>query len=315
MRMNKGIKVVLGIIGAWLLLGIGLIIGLNIRKEKYTPVMVLTTEKSWHIEGSEIAALTEENFWKFARASYILVGDYPNYDFCKIVSEVPRNDYNYENFYIDDESDKMYYHDESGNRISRIVIDVSSYQTYIDWEKIKAAGVDMAILRVGYRGYGTGKIVEDDMFRSHCEGALEAGLQVGVYFFSQAINYDEGVEEARFALDIISEYDIRGPVVIDTEYVYDDNTRTEGLDVTSRTDGIVGFCDTVKNAGYRPMIYANRNWFAQSLDMTRLGAYELWLAYYSNGFDFPYKIAGWQFTGNGTIDGINGDVDLNVWME
>lgn len=316
MRKNKKmIQVILAVIAAWIMLGIGILIGIKIDKDRYNPVAVITTQKSWTITRGEEGDLVEDNFWRFARMSYILVGDYPDYQFYKIVSEVPRNDFDAENFYIEDGTDKMYYHDDQGNRTSSIVIDVSTFQTYIDWEAVKSAGVNMAIIRVAYRGYGTGRILEDDLFRDHIEGALDAGLKVGVYFFSQAINYAEGVEEAQFTLDIIREYDVQGPVVIDTEYVYADDTRTENLGVDERTDGIVGFCETVKAAGYEPMIYASRNWFAQALDMTRLGDYKLWLAFYSNSFAFPYEIAGWQYTGNGTIDGINGDVDLNVWFD
>lgn len=310
---KKAIQIIISIIVAWIMLGIGILIGMKINSNKYNPVPVLTTEKTWTVERGEIGDLVEDNFWKFARMSYILVGDYPNYEFYKIVPEVARNNFNAENFYIEEGTDKMYYHDEAGNKKSKIVIDVSTFQAYIDWEAVKAAGVDLAIIRVAYRGYGTGRILEDDLFRTHIEGALEAGLEVGVYFFSQAINYEEGCEEARFALDIIKEYDVKGPVVIDTEYVYADDTRTEDLTVDARTDSVVGFCETVKAAGYDPMIYASRYWFAQALDMTRLGDYKLWLAFYSDSFAFPYQIEGWQYTGNGTIDGIDGDVDLNVW--
>ena len=103
--------------------------------------------------------------------------------------------------------------------------------------------------------------------------------------------------------------------MIDTEEVYADGARTADISNDVRTDGVVGFCETVKNAGYTPMIYSNRNWFVQKLDMTRLGNYKLWLAHYANQPDFPYLYAGWQYTGNGTIAGIGQELDLNVWMD
>ena len=171
------------------------------------------------------------------------------------------------------------------------------------------------MVRVGFRGYGSGKIVLDDMFEEHTDNAIKAGLKVGVYFFSQAVNYDEGVEEARFALDAIRKYRITGPVAIDTEYIDAEDARTADLSIDDRTDGVVGFCETVKQAGYTPMIYASRNWFVQSLDMTRLGDYKLWLAHYTNQTDFPYLYTGWQYTDAGEIPGIYGSVDLNVWFD
>lgn len=315
---NKDIKkIVINAVIALAIFAMGLLVGCLITRGRNTPIAVITTEKNWELgTNQEIKELVEDNFWRFARASYILLGEYPDYDFYKIVKEVPRNNFDTENFYIDDDSDKMYYHDDAGNRKSSIVIDVSTYQVGIDWEAVKASGIDMAIIRVGYRGYGTGAIVEDEQFRNHCEGALAAGLKVGVYFFSQAINSEEGREEARFVLDTIQGYNITGPVVIDTEALYvDEETRTDNLSIDERTDSVVAFCDTVKEAGHTAMIYANRNWFVQNLDMTRLGDYKLWLAFYANSLGFPYQIAGWQYTSEGYVEGIDGYVDLNVWFE
>ena len=153
------------------------------------------------------------------------------------------------------------------------------------------------------------------MFQTHIEGAKAAGIKVGIYFYSQAISYEEGVEEAQFALNLASAYTLDMPVVIDTEEVYADGARTADLSNDARTDSVVGFCETVKSAGYTPMIYSNRNWFVQKLDMTRLGDYKLWLAHYANQPDFPYLYSGWQYTGTGTIAGIGQELDLNVWME
>lgn len=296
---------------------LGLLTGLLIAGRKHRPIAIFVTDKAWELgTNKEVGTLVEDNFWRFARSSYILIGDYPNYQYYKIVNEVPRHNFNIENFYIEEGTDRMYYHDDAGHRESTIVIDVSTFQTDIDWEAVKDSGIDMAIIRVGYRGYGTGALVEDEMFRSHYEGAVDAGVKVGVYFFSQALNTAEGVEEAEFVLDTIKDLKIEGPVVIDSEGLYvDDETRTDGLGIDERTDSVVGFLDTVREAGYEPMIYANRNWFVQELDMKRLGEYKLWLALYANNLAFPYQIAGWQYTSEGHVEGIAEAVDLNVWFQ
>lgn len=312
---DKILKTIIYISAGGILVCIGLIIGLNINLARKNPKLVCVDEYTWILEKDYEAELIEDNFWRFVDASYILVGTPPDCQFYKIVSEVPRHDYDVDNFYIDDGSDAMYYHTEDGARASTIAIDISTYQPYVDWDAVKSAGVEVVMLRVGFRGYGTGRIVLDDMFEEHVVNATEAGLTVGVYFFSQATNYDEGVEEARFTLEAISQYNIKGPVAIDTEYVDAADARTAGLDIESRTDSVVGFCDTIKSAGYIPMVYANRNWFVQCLDMTRLGDYKIWLAHYANQTDFPYLYTGWQYTNAGSIPGISGNVDLNVWFD
>lgn len=312
---NTIIKGLFVIASCILLIAIGVIIGINIRTISRDPAFVSITDKTWTLGEGEEKARIEENYWNFIRASYILIGTPPDCEYYKIVSEVKRHDYEVENFYIDDGSDKMYYHNEEGERVSTLAIDVSAFQSEIDWVAVKAAGVDVAMIRVGYRGYGSGKIVEDDMFRTHIQGALDAGLRVGVYFFSQALNYDEGASEANFVLETIREFDVTCPVVIDTEFLDASDARTNGLDIDSRTDSIVGFCETVEAAGYTAMIYSNRNWFVQSVDMSRLGDYKLWLAHYTNQPDFPYEYIGWQYTDQGTLDGVDGSVDLNVWFK
>lgn len=307
-------KTIIYITSAGMLVCVGIIIGLNIKLSRVKPEYVALAGHSWMMEEDYEGEIINDNFWRFVDASYVLVGMPPDCQFYKIVSEVPRHDYDVESFYAED-GDVIYYHDENGRKASTVAIDLSTFQTDIDWDKVKASGVEVVMVRVGFRGYGSGKIVLDDMFEEHTENAINAGLKVGVYFFSQAVNYDEGVEEARFALDAIREYRITGPVAIDTEYIDAEDARTAELSIDDRTDGVVGFCETVKQAGYTPMIYASRNWFVQCLDMTRLGDYKLWLAHYTNQTDFPYLYTGWQYTDAGEISGISGSVDLNVWFD
>lgn len=298
---------------------IGVVIGVNIgARNKSKPVPVTGSGYTWSLQPGAEAQMIYANFWQFAKASYVLVGDIPNCEFYKIVKEVPRNDFQTDNFSIDegDESTRMYYHADDGSKLSELAVDVSSYQSALDWVALKQAGVTIAFIRAGYRGYGAeGKLVTDEMFQTHIEAAKAAGMKVGIYFYSQALNYDEGVAEAQYALNLVREYALDMPIAIDTEEVYADGARTADLTNDARTDGVVGFCETVKNAGYTPMIYSNRNWFVQKLDMTRLGSYKLWLAHYANQPDFPYLYSGWQYTGTGKISGIDQDLDLNVWME
>lgn len=313
--MNKKVTRILLVIACiFVILAIGFVIGINVKEMDKPKPKAPTNEKGWEIIPDELATKIEENFWSFVKQSYIIVGTPPDCQLYKIVDEVPRHTYSLENFYA--EADGLqYYHDAEGNRISSVAIDVSGYQTNIDWETVRAAGVEVAMLRVGYRGYGTGKIVEDEAFQSHLEGATSQGMRVGVYFYSQAVNYEEGVEEAKFVLDTIKDAQITCPIAIDTEFLEVEEARAYDLDNAARTDAVVGFCETIKAAGYTPMIYSNRNWFAANLDMTRLGDYSLWLAHYSAQPDFPYQFQGWQYTGNGSLAGVEGEVDLNVWFD
>ena len=192
--MNKKTKRIVTIIISLLIANlVALVILINVTINKDKPVFIKTETKSreWTLAPDFEAAMIQSNFWTYVNAAYVVIGSEPNYEFYKIASGVPRNDYEVDNFFIDDTNNLMYYHDVNATRTSRVAVDVSSYQTNVDWEAVKAAGVDVAIIRAGYRGYGTGKIVTDDMFENHIESALEAGLDVGVYFFTQALNYED----------------------------------------------------------------------------------------------------------------------------
>ena len=191
-------------------------------------------------------------------------------------------------------------------------IDVSSHQGVIDWNKVKAAGVDFAMIRVGYRGYGTGAILLDDYFDANMKGAIDAGIHVGVYFFSQAITEEEAREEARFVLEHIKNYNVTYPVAYDMEAIPYDTARTDTLTGRQITNHTIAFCDLVKEAGYKPSVYSNRRTLILKLDLTRLTAYDTWYAAYVGYPDYPYDFKMWQFTDSGSVDGIEGDVDINI---
>lgn len=207
--------------------------------------------------------------------------------------------------------------DEKGVKISRFGIDVSSYQTSIDWEKAAADGVEFAIIRMGYRGYETGKITEDRYFRRNAEGANAAGVDIGVYFYSQAITPEEAAEEADYVINLLSETDVpvTMPVVFDWEFVTDeDPARTDGMTGDIQTDCCKAFCEKIAAAGYSPMYYATVNTALFRYDMGQL-PYPLWIAEYAPKCGFVYDYAMWQYSCSGVVDGIEGLVDLNICIE
>lgn len=206
---------------------------------------------------------------------------------------------------------------ENGKATSKIGVDVSSYQGDIDWKKVKAAGVDFAIVRVGIRGYGSGKLVEDEKFKSNMEGAIGAGLDVGVYFFSQSVTEEEAVEEAKFVCDLIKKYDVKYPVAYDSEKVSSASARTNKakLSANERTDMAIAFCDYVKSRGYEACIYSNKRWFLRYLNLEKLDDYGIWLAQYSSDLSFPFHFGMWQYTDKGKVDGIDGNVDIDIYFD
>ena len=188
-------------------------------------------------------------------------------------------------------------------------IDVSSWQKEIDWEKVKAAGVDFVIIRCGYRGAKTGVLVEDPYFYKNLTGAKEAGIDVGVYFFTQALNETEAVEEASMVLALVGDTELDYPIFIDTENT---NGRADPLDKNTRTAVCDANCKTIERAGKKAGVYASRNWFNTKLDDDRLESHVRWVAEYASTTAYSKRYEMWQYTSSGSIDGINGRVDLDV---
>lgn len=192
-------------------------------------------------------------------------------------------------------------------------IDVSAYQGDINWNQVAVSGIKFAIIRVGYRGYGTGKIVEDTYARENLRDANIAGLKVGAYFFSQALNEQEVEEEVAFLLDILKDYEITMPVVFDWEYI-SDTARTANMDPRTLTDLNLYFCELMEEAGYQPMIYFNPTQAKRLMYLYELEDYPFWLANYTYRMSYPYRFEMWQYTSTGRVPGINGDVDINVML-
>ncbi len=219
--------------------------------------------------------------------------------------------YSWENLNTDDPNNWIYY-DGDGMPASVRGIDVSKYQGDIDWQKVAESGVEFAIIRLGYRGFGEGTLEKDPYYIKNIEGALAAGVKVGVYFFSQAINEQEAVEEADFVLELIKDYEIAYPVVFDTERVKTYDARANSLSRDVRTTMCKVFCDRIREAGYKPMIYANTKYMIMGIDRERLTEYDMWFAYYGSDIRFPYDFQMFQYSESGSIPGISGAVDLNI---
>lgn len=201
---------------------------------------------------------------------------------------------------------------------SELGVDVCSYQGNIDWEQVAAAGVKFAIIRVGGRGWGpAGTLYVDEYAQRNYEGARAAGLKVGAYFFSQAITVREAQEEAQLVLDTIRDWQLEMPVVFDWELIdpaTDPESRTANVDTRTLTDCTLAFCREIEQAGYTPMVYTNLNQYEGRLDPRELMEYPLWVAMYSHRMTFPYRLDMWQYTAEGSVPGIEGPVDLNLYF-
>ena len=199
-------------------------------------------------------------------------------------------------------------------------IDVSAYNGTINWGNVKRSGIDFAMIRVGYRGYGkAGNFREDANFRTNIKAANQLDLPVGIYFVTQAITEAEAIEEANWVLDKIKGYNVKYPIAIDIEEPGlespFDIPRTQNLDKNTRTYLASVFCKTIQNAGYTPIIYTNLNWAYNYLNMTDLLQYDTWIARHRDinlgpGYKWDYSM--WQYSSTGTVNGILGNVDLNI---
>lgn len=194
---------------------------------------------------------------------------------------------------------------------AKVGIDVSSHQEEIDWQAVKDAGVDYAIIRVGWRGYSQGGLNEDACATANLQGAKDVGLPVGVYFYSQAISVEEARAEAAMVLDIIDGWEITYPVVYDWEWVGGD-ARTAQVSSRTVTDCTLAFCEAVEAAGYTPAFYFNQDLARTTFRLRELQQYDFWLAQYADAMTFDYDVAMWQYTCTGSVPGIPGDVDLNL---
>lgn len=263
----------------------------EIKAEKETPKEIIENDPSTDGKHTLIQYADGKEEW-------LLINPY-----------LPKNDYDYTKLVCQSELMKYYV---EGKQVSFVGADISKYQDYVDFVKLKKAGVDFVMLRVGARGYGSGQLVTDEYFADNIKRASDAGLKIGVYFFSQAISEDEAVEEANLVLENIKDYQVTYPIAFDMEYVENDTARVEALSKAEKTTVTKAFLDTVKNAGYIPMIYGNKEWLLKRIDLSKLTAYDIWLSQQTDVPDYPYQFTMWQYSNTGNIEGIAGFANLDI---
>lgn len=222
---------------------------------------------------------------------------------------LPKNDYDFTKLVCQDGLMKYY---ENGRQISFVGVDVSKYQDYIDFTRLKKAGVDYCMIRLGARGYGTGQLILDDYYTENMKRAADAGLEIGVYFSSQAISEEEAVEEANMVIENLTGYQISYPVAIDMSYVENDTARIEELSKADKTKVIKKFLETIEAAGYLPMIRGDKEWFIKSIDLSKLTEYDVWLRQEQDIPDYPYRFTMWQYSTTNIVDGISGQANVNI---
>ena len=227
-------------------------------------------------------------------------------------TDVPAPTYDYSKIVTDEKTGFKYYDLNSETKQSWKGIDVSAYQGYIDWNAVADSGIEFAFIRLGYRGYTEGGLIKDSYFDRNVQGAIEAGIPVGVYFVTQAITVEEAKEEAQYVLDNIRWYDITWPIVYDVEGHSASEARANNISMEKNSEQIVAFCQAIKDAGYTPMVYSNTRWFVSKIDMSKIKDFDIWYAYYRDNIYFPYDFKVWQFSSTGRVDGIEGDVDQNI---
>ena len=201
---------------------------------------------------------------------------------------------------------------EDDTYTSVIGIDVSSHQKSIDWAAVKNSGVKFAMIQVGYRGYETGALMDDAYFEENMQGAIENGIDVGVYFFSQAVSVEEARAEADFVLERVKKYNLQLPIVFDLEEVSNATDRIENTTAQERTQAAVTFMNHIKNAGYQAMVYSSSQLFETVFEMNYLHDFDFWVADYSYAPNFSYHFSMWQYTDAGSIEGISTNVDMNI---
>ena len=223
---------------------------------------------------------------------------------------VPVNKLDNNNFSADS---NLKYYNENGKAASSEGIDISSYSGNIDWKKVKESGIDFAMIRVGGRGYGEkGEMYTDERALEYINGAKAEGIKVGAYFFSQAVSTEEAIEEADYVKSVLGDIKLDYPVAYDWEIIKDDDARTDSVSASQATECARAFCDRVRELGYTPILYSPSRELYFKYDLSRLADIDIWYCEYANVPTFYYEFSMWQYSATGTIDGIEGAVDLNI---
>ncbi len=264
--------------------------GAKEREEKPTEVV---TENDPATDGKHTLVVNRDG-----QEEWVLISPY-----------LPKNEYDFTKLVC--QSDLMKYYVD-GRQISYVGASISKYQDYVDFVQLKKSGIDYVMLRIGARGYGSGQLVEDESFSDNIKRATDAGLQVGVYFTSQAVTVEEAVEEAQFVMERLEDYKITYPIAFDMGFVENDTARIEDLTKAERTDITKIFLDTVTAEGFKAVIKADKEWLIKEIDMSKLTAYDVWLEQCQDVPDYPYRFTMWHYSDTGTVDGIVGYTDLSI---
>lgn len=220
-----------------------------------------------------------------------------NYDYTGLVYEEP-----YMRYYAD------------GKKVSRQGVKIDDSCGTVNFVQVEEDGIDYCIIRIGKRGYATGAISLDENYLTYMKEAKEAGLGIGVSFYSQAVNEAEAIEEANLVVQALQQAEIKPeyPVIFDMELVNNDSSRTENLTKNQLTAITKAFCNTISQNGYTPAVYGNKYWLLRKLDLTQLSGYNIWLSKEGDVPDYPYEFAMWEYKQDAKIDGIAGNVSLSI---
>ncbi len=225
-------------------------------------------------------------------------------------SGFPMRAYDWDNLYQDEFNFRSY---EDDAFTARRGIDVSEHQGEIDWSQVKESGVEFAYLRLGYRSYQLGGLHLDTRFEEYAAGLKENDIDLGVYFFSQAVTVEEAKEEAQFVLDHLHGLKVKMPIAFDMEAVVEgEENRIKDLSMEEKTVIADAFCTILENHGYETCIYGNPYWIYENLNLSLLTHRHLWLAHYVQRTSFPYDFRLWQYTEGGIVGGISNPVDLDI---
>lgn len=288
---------------------------------KKAPVSAKPTNKEMTVNEATLFKWLDESvgMWEFAQRFFtdkiIYKTKLGTWTYQNVDTSLPLSDYNWDNLRHAGPIANTEWEYYEGTDLKSIKgIDLSTYNKVTDWEAVKNSGVVFAMLRAGYRGYSKGGLVEDEKFIKNAQGAYDAGINLGVYFVTQAITTEEAVEEADYVLSLMKEVGVpfTWPVALDLEDAASLEARTAMLSKETRTDIIIAFCDRIKEAGYTPMLYAAIRWYMDEMDLAKLTDYDKWFAQYFNRPFFPYEFQMWQYTSSGVVEGIDGNVDLNI---
>lgn len=245
------------------------------------------------------------------------LGTEDNPEYTDILESALKNNYVASNFKL--EGDELSYY-SSNRKISSYGVDVSKYQGNIDWQKVAACGIDFAMIRMGVRGYSSGAVVVDENFSANMNGAIANGIDVGIYFYSQAVTVEEAIEEANYAVAAIQGYAVSYPIAFYTESIENETARTDELTPEQLTEIAKAFTSTVEGYGYRSIICGNKKQLSQKLLLEELSdkTYFLIDPLAKSGTedmtlsDYPYQYSMWQYSSVGKIDGIDGNVNLDI---